>query len=51
MTLLISPINATNHVDFVVVSDGAEIMAINTDPGAVLTTVVKRQFPEGDWRQ
>jgi len=35
----------TNHVDFVIVRGGTEFRAINTDPGIVLTTVGKKQFP------
>jgi hypothetical protein len=51
MTLNISPVGVTNHATFVIVDDGAEIRAINTDPGSVITTVIQRQFPVGDWRQ
>lgn len=43
MTLLVSPVNVTSHVDFVVVRDGAEFRAINTDPGTAITTVAKKQ--------
>jgi hypothetical protein len=46
MTLLVSPVNVTSHVDFVIVRGGAEFRAINTDPGAAITTVGKKQFPE-----
>jgi len=35
----------TNHVDLVIVRGGTEFRAINTDPGIVLTTVGKKQFP------
>jgi hypothetical protein len=45
------PLSFLNHVFFVINENGAEFRAINTDPGEVITTVGKRQFPEGDWRQ
>lgn len=49
MTLLISTGGAgtfTNHVDFVIVHGGTEMRAIQTDPGAVVTTVLEKQSPE-----
>jgi hypothetical protein len=39
------------HAFFVIDEGGAEIRAINTDPGQAVTTTAKRQFPAGDWRQ
>jgi hypothetical protein len=51
LTLQISLVGLTSHTFFVIDSDGAEIRGINTDPGSVITTVAKRQFPAGDWRQ
>jgi hypothetical protein len=53
-TLLVSPAGIppfTNHVFFVIDDSGAEFRAINTDTGQVVTTVARRQFPVGDWRQ
>jgi hypothetical protein len=35
----------TNQVDFVIVHGGTEFNAINKDPGSVITTVGKKQFP------
>jgi len=46
MTFLISPVNVTTHVDFVIVRGGAEFRAINTGSGAAITTVGKKQFPK-----
>lgn len=46
MTLLVSPVNVTSHVDSVIVRDGPGFQAINTDPGTIITTVGKKQFPE-----
>jgi len=46
MTLLVSPVGVTTHADFVIVRGGAEFRAINTDPGTVITTVGKKQFPD-----
>jgi len=45
MTLLVSAGNETftNHVDLVIVAGGAEIRAINSDPGIDLTTVARKQ--------
>jgi hypothetical protein len=51
MTLLVSPVNVTSHVDFVIVRDGAGFQAINTDPGTVITTVGKKQFPEDKYKE
>lgn len=34
----------TNHVKFVIVRGGTEMRAINTDPGAVITTIAEKQF-------
>jgi hypothetical protein len=36
----------TNSVYFVVVQGGAEIRAIQTDGGSVVTTIAKKQFPQ-----
>ena len=49
MTLVVSagPETFTNHVDLVIVHGGTEFRAINTDAGSVITTVGKKQFPEG----
>jgi len=38
----------TNHVDLVIVLGGTEFRAINTDPGSVITTDAKKQFPNPD---
>ena len=50
MTLSVSPIGATPHLDFVIDDDGAELRAIITDAGAVESRVYKKQFP-GDRRE
>ncbi len=50
-TLQVSPVGVTSHVFFVISNNGAEFRAINTDPGTVITTVGRRQFLGGDWRQ
>jgi hypothetical protein len=36
---------------FVTGDGGNEIQAICIDPGVVLSHVLRRQFPVGDWRQ
>jgi hypothetical protein len=46
MTFVISPIGATNHIDFVVDDGGLEFRAINADGGGVLTTIGRKQFPQ-----
>jgi hypothetical protein len=55
-TLLVSVLSPPmtlppGHVFFVIDDNGAEFRAINTDPGQVVTTIGKRQFPVDDWRQ
>lgn len=45
LTVSAGPETFTNHVDLVVVNGGAEFRAINTDPGSIITTVGKKQFP------
>lgn len=47
MTLLISPLGATAHLDFVIDDDGAEIRAIATGPGTIETRVYRKQFEHG----
>jgi hypothetical protein len=46
MTLTVSagPESYTNHVDLVIVHNGVEFRAINTDPGIVFSSVSKKQF-------
>jgi galactose mutarotase-like enzyme len=55
MTLSLSspslPVTLTNHAAFAIDDNGAEVRAIQTDPGAVLTVIGRRQFSVGDWRQ
>ena len=48
LTVSAGPETYTNHVDLVVVHSGAEFRAINTDPGSVITTDAKKQFPNQD---
>jgi hypothetical protein len=49
MTLFVSPIGATVHIDFVMDKNGTEIRTIGTDPGAVETRVYRKQFTgDGD---
>lgn len=48
LTLQISPVGHTTHTFFVIDESRAEFRAINTDPGGVITTVAKRQFPAGN---
>ena len=48
LTVSAGPETFTNHVDLVVVPGGAEFRAINTDPGSVITTDAKKQFPNPD---
>ena len=47
MTLFVSPIGVTSHVDFVIDDDGAELRAIITDAGIVENRVYKKQFSRG----
>ena len=47
MTLFVSPIGITSHVDFVIDDDGAELRAIITDAGIVENRVYKKQFSRG----
>jgi hypothetical protein len=44
MTILVSPVSITGHYDFVIDDDGAEVRVIGTDPGAVGTVIVRKQF-------
>ena len=51
LELLISPAGIPSfkgHAFFVIDNKGAEIRAINTDPGAVVTTVARRHFAPAD---
>jgi len=48
LTLHVSPVGITVHADFVIASDGAELRAIVTDPGTVVTVVAKKQFRRQD---
>jgi hypothetical protein len=48
LTTHISPVGITGHAFFVIDADGAGLRAINTDLGSVITTVARKQFPEGD---
>jgi len=43
MTLNVSPLGATVHVDFVIDDNGAEIRAIGTDAGVIESRVYRRQ--------
>jgi hypothetical protein len=47
MTLLISPLGVTAHLDFVIDDDGTEIRAIATGPGTIETRVYRKQFQQG----
>jgi hypothetical protein len=49
MTLLVSPINSTVPLDFVIDDDGAELRAITTGnvPGNTETRDYRKQFPRG----
>jgi hypothetical protein len=51
LTLQISPVGLTSHAFFVIDDNGAWLKAINTDPGTVVTTIGRKQFPSGDSRQ
>ena len=48
MTLSVSPLGLTAHVDFVIDNDGHEIRTIGTDPGVVETRVYRKQFQGND---
>lgn len=48
LTVTAGPETFTNHVDLVLVQGGNELHAINTDPGSVITTIAKKQFPNQD---
>ena len=48
LTTQISPVGITSHAFFVIDAGGTGLRAINTDPGVVVTTVAKKQFPAGD---
>ena len=47
MTLFISPLGITAHLDFVIDDDGAEVRAIATGPGTIETRVYHKQFQHG----
>ena len=47
MTLFVSPIGVTSHLDFVIDADGDELRAIITDPGIVEGRIYRKQFPGG----
>ena len=51
VSIQIPPMNFANHAFFVIDADGGGFRAINTDPGTVITTVGKMQFPVGDRKQ
>ena len=51
LTLQISPVGLTSHASFVLDDNGAGFRAINTDPGEVITTIGRKQFPSSDSRQ
>jgi hypothetical protein len=40
----------TSQFNFVIDRDGTEFQAICQDPGAVITRIGRRQFPERNWR-
>lgn len=47
MTVLISPLGVTGHLDFVIDDDGTEVRAIATGPGTIETRVYRKQFARG----
>jgi hypothetical protein len=47
MTLFISPLGVTAHLDFVIDDDGAELRAIATGSGTIETRVYRKQFQHG----
>lgn len=47
MTLFISPLGVTAHLDFVIDDDGAELRAIATGSGTIETRVYRKQFQQG----
>jgi hypothetical protein len=47
MTVLISPLGVTGHLDFVIDDDEAEVRAIATGPGTIETRVYRKQFERG----
>lgn len=51
MTLYVSPLGATAHVDFVIDKDGTEIRTIGTDPGEIETRVYRKQFKQSHEEQ
>jgi hypothetical protein len=51
MTVLISPLGVTAHLDFVIDDDGSEIRAIATGPGTIETRVYRKQFERGHKEQ
>jgi hypothetical protein len=49
VTLMIDiPPGLVTHSDFVIDDNGAEIRAVETDAGSVITVIGRRQFPVGD---
>ena len=50
-TLLISPFGVTIRSYFVVGNNATEFLAIETEPGLIITRTGRRQFPVGDYRQ
>jgi hypothetical protein len=50
LTIQISPVGITSHAFFVIEDNGARLRAINTDPGTVVTTIGRKQFPASDSR-
>lgn len=47
MTLFVSPLGQTSHVDFVIDTNGTEIRAIITETGIVENRTYKKQFSPG----
>ena len=47
MTLNVSPLGATVHVDFAIDNHGAELRAIVVDPGVIESRVYSKQFRPG----
>ena len=46
VSLHISPVGITSHAFFTIADEGTDIRAIHLDPGSVITTVAKKQFPQ-----
>jgi hypothetical protein len=51
MTVQVAPFGITLHISFAIANSGNEFHAIETEAGAVITRIARRQFPDGDWRQ